>query len=73
MRNCCAITLFRSDEEPNLSGYLTDMFEHIYSGEIVITSDVQAELNSNEFKTDFLGEKAFKSLNINQSLYKLLD
>lgn len=73
MRNCCAISVFREDDEPNLSKYLADMFEHIYSGEIVMTADVQLMLNNKDYKTEFLGEKILKSTNTSQALYKLTE
>ncbi len=73
MRNCCAITAKQTDDKPNLSAYLSDMFEHIYNNEIVMTGDVKKELADNEYTLDFLGEKNFKNLNIDQELYKIVD
>ncbi len=73
MRNCCAITPCKPDEEPNLSGYLADMFEHIYNNEIVMTAEIRQNLGENDYHLDFLGEKNFKSLNITEELYKIVD
>ena len=73
MRNCCAITAYKPEEEVNLSNFLSDMFEHIYSNEIVMTKAVAEELKDGEYHLDYLGEKNFKTLGITEELYKIVD
>ena len=74
MRNCCAITIFKEEDEPSYrSSFLADMFEHIYNNEIVMTANVQANLKENPRHLDYLGEKQFKNLGIDVELYKLLE
>lgn len=73
MRNCCAVTRYQADEEPNLSSFLADMFEHIYNNEIVLTGDVRADLPQDAYQLDFLGEKNLKNLGIDKELYKLVE
>lgn len=73
MRNCCAITDYKPEEEVNLSSFLSDMFEHIYSNEIVMTKAVAEELKDGEYHLDYLGEKNFKTLSITEELYKIVD
>ena len=73
MRNCIAITAYKPNEEPNLSNYLNDMFEHIYNNEIVINKEIKDALKSDSYKLDFLGEKPFKSFDRTEELYKLLN
>ncbi len=72
MRNCIAIIPYKPNEEPNLSNYLADMFEHIYNNEIVISKEIKESLKPNSYNLDFLGEKPFKSFDKNEELYKLL-
>ncbi len=72
MRNCCAVTLWKAENEPNLSNYLKDMFEHIYNNEIVMTKDVQERMESPDDKLEYLGEKTFAQLGQNVELYKYL-
>lgn len=73
LRNCCAITEYEAAEEPNLNGYLEDLFDHVYNNEIVVTSGVRDALPSADYNFDFLGEKLFSRLNRTVELYKLLD
>ena len=73
MRNCCAITAYKPEDEVNLSSFLADMFEHIYSNEIVMTKAVAEELKDGEYHLDYLGEKNFKTLGITEELYKIVD
>ncbi|MFR8205504.1 MAG: hypothetical protein ACLU99_03585 [Alphaproteobacteria bacterium] len=40
LRNCCAVTEDKPENEPNLSERLSDIFEHIYNQEIVVTKPV---------------------------------
>jgi len=72
MRDCIAVIAYKPDEEPNLSLYLSDMFEHIYNNEIVVSKEIKDSLPSDGYEWDFLGEKPFKNMGINESLYKLL-
>ncbi len=72
MRNCCAITGQRQ-EEASLNNFLSDMFEHIYSNEIVMTKDIAEELKESEYHLDYLGEKNFKTLGLIEELYKVID
>ena len=73
MRNCCAITGHKQEEGASLSNFLSDMFEHIYSNEIVMTKDIAEELKESEYHLDYLGEKNFKTLGIAEELYKVID
>lgn len=73
MRNCCAVVADKPDEEPNLSSFLADMFEHIYNNEIVMTKEIRENLGEDNYHLDFLGEKNFKSLNKSEELYKIID
>ena len=73
MRNCCAVVADKPDEEPNLSSFLADMFEHIYNNEIVMTKEIRENLGEDNYQLDFLGEKNFKSLNKSEELYKIID
>ena len=73
MRNCFALAAYKPEEEPNLSTFWTDMFEHIYNNEVVMTADVKNEMSGTGYTLDFLGEKNFKTLNISQELYKIID
>lgn len=73
LRNCCAITEYQAEEEPNLSGFLNDMFEHIYNNEIVVTEPVEEALAAKDYHFDFLGEKKFSHLESAVALYKLID
>lgn len=72
MRDCIAITPYKANEEPNLSPYLADMFEHIYNNEIVVNKEIYENINDENYKWDFLGEKTFKNLNTTEELYKLI-
>ena len=73
MRNCCAITGLKPEEGASLNNFLSDMFEHIYSNEIVMTKDIAEELKESEYHLDYLGEKNFKTLGIAEELYKVID
>ena len=73
MRNCCALTGYKAEEGRSLNSFLSDMFEHIYSNEIVMTKDVADELKDGEYHLDYLGEKNFKNLSITEELYKIVD
>ena len=73
MRNCFALAAYKPEEEPNLSTFWTDMFEHIYNNEVVMTADVKNEMSGTGYTLDFLGEKNFKTLNISKELYKIID
>ena len=73
LRNCCVITEDKPGEAPNLSDYLSDIFEHVYNNEIVVTAPVHEALAASDYKFDFLGEKAFAKLGTAVALYKLLD
>ncbi len=73
MRNCCALAAYKPEEEPNLSTFWADMFEHIYNNEVVMTADVKNEMSGSGYTLDFLGEKNFKTLNISKELYKIID
>lgn len=73
MRNCCALAAYKPEEEPNLSTFWADMFEHIYNNEVVMTADVKNEMSGSSYTLDFLGEKNFKTLNISKELYKIID
>ena len=73
LRNCCAVTEDKPENEPNLSERLSDIFEHIYNQEIVVTKPVFEALQESGRHFDYLGEKTLNKLNINVELYKLLD
>ncbi len=73
MRNCCALTGSTAEEGSKLSSFLSDMFEHIYSNEVVMTKDIAEELKESEYHLDYLGEKNFKILGIAEDLYKIID
>lgn len=73
MRNCCAITGLKPEEGASLNNFLSDMFEHIYSNEIVMTKDIAEELKESEYHLDYLGEKNFKTLGLTEELYKVID
>lgn len=72
MRNCCAITADNPEDEPNLSNFLKDMFEHIYNNEIVLTKEVQAHLDGTDYRMEYLGEKSFALLGRTVELYKYM-
>lgn len=72
MRDCIAITPYKPNEEPNLSSYLSDMFEHIYNNEIVVNKEIKESMPEDSYKWDFLGEKSFKTMNISEELYKVI-
>ena len=73
LRNCCAITSYDSKSMPNLSNFLSDMFEHIYNNEIVVTKKIADYLAEKDYKLDFLGEKSFPHMESSEELYKLID
>lgn len=73
LRNCCAVTEDKPENEPNLSERLSDIFEHVYNQEIVVTKPVFEALQESGRHFDYLGEKTLNKLNINVELYKLLD
>ena len=63
---------YKPNEEPNLSSYLSDMFEHIYNNEIVVNKEIKESMPEDSYKWDFLGEKSFKTMNISEELYKVI-
>lgn len=73
LRNCCAIAKYDSELEPNLNDFWSDIFEHIYNNEIVLTKDVYDALQDAGYHFEYLGEKKFNKLDINVELYKLID
>ncbi len=73
MRNCCAVIPYKQNEETNQNLYLNDMFEHIYNNEIVLNKEIKENLNEQDYHLDFLGEKNFKNLKVEEELYKLLE
>lgn len=71
LRNCCALTQTGSETEPNLSHYVSDIFEHIYNNEIVAVKEIASVLEGEGCNFDFLGDKLLKESGISTELYKL--
>jgi len=71
LRNCCVIIPYQDDETPNESDYLSDIFEHVYNGELVVTEDIAEELHSSDYDFEDLGEKTLAKSGKTVRLYKL--
>lgn len=71
LRNCCALTKLEEGNEPNLSHYVSDIFEHIYNNEIVTVKDIATALEADSYELEFLGDKQLKETNTTAELYKL--
>ncbi len=71
LRNCCAIIKAAEQTEINLSHYVSDIFEHIYNNEIVVTKDIATILGADSYELEFLGDKQLKQSSTTAELYKL--
>ncbi len=71
LRNCCVIVPYQDDETPNESDYLSDIFEHVYNGELVVTHEIVEELHGEDYEFEDLGEKMLAKSDKTAELYKL--
>lgn len=71
--NKCSILFMSSEDEPNLSPYVQDVFEQAYAGEIITDEDTRQKLaDDNRFSFDFLGDKSLERTGKTVPLYKLI-
>ncbi len=71
LRNCSIIIPYRENETPNESPYLSDIFEHVYNGELVATEEIVQELDNTNYDFEDLGEKILKNSGAKVTLFKL--
>lgn len=72
IENKCSILSLTSQEEPNLSPYIQDVFEQVYPNEIIVDEAIKTNLNDDKYNFDFLGEKTLKNTEKTVALYKLM-
>lgn len=72
IENKCSILALTPKNEPNLSPYIQDVFEHVYDSEIIIDEEIKDNLNDDRYNFDFLGEKTLKNSGKTVALYKLM-
>lgn len=71
--NKCSILFMSSEDEPNLSPYVQDVFEQAYAGEIITDEETRQKLaDDNRFSFDFLGDKSLERTGKTVPLYKLI-
>ena len=67
LRTCCLI--LPADDRPNDEIYVKDIFEHIYSNEIVLTKPIADAVEG--YEKEYLGDKELKNSDVTVELYKL--
>lgn len=68
----CSVLEMPTDDEPNLSPYVADIFEHTYNNEIIVNEIIKDELTDSKYEFEDLGEKKLSRTVQTQSLYKLV-
>lgn len=68
----CCILEMPTEDEPNLSPYLADIFEQTYNNEIIVNDTIKDELTDSRYEFEFLGEKKLSRTGQSAALYKLL-
>jgi len=69
--NKCCILEMPTEDEPNLSPYLADIFEQTYNNEIIVNDVIKDELTDSRYEFEFLGEKKLSRSGQSAALYKL--
>lgn len=68
----CSVLEMPTEDEPNLSPYVADVFEHTYNNEIIVNEIIKDELTDSRYEFEDLGEKKLSRTGKTQSLYKLV-
>ena len=70
--NKCCILEMPTEDEPNLSPYLADIFEQTYNNEIIVNDTIKDELTDSRYEFEYLGEKKLSRSGQSAALYKLV-
>lgn len=68
----CCILEMPTEDEPNLSPYLADIFEQTYNNEIIVNDTIKDELTDSRYEFEYLGEKKLSRSGQSAALYKLV-
>ena len=68
LRTCCFVCPLSKNFDDI---FISDVFEHIYNGEIVMIKDTADNIDDEENSKEFLGDKLLKNTNSSIELYKL--
>ena len=60
------------DAETNLDDYVSDILEHTYNNEILVTEKIKENMYASKYGFEFLGEKKLNKTNKMMALYKLI-
>jgi hypothetical protein len=71
LRNCCVLLNQTEENESRPDAYVTDIFEHVYNGEIVAVKEVATILEADGYEVEFLGDKSLKESHTSAELYKI--
>lgn len=72
LENKCCVLEMQTEDEPNLSPYLADIFEQTYNNEIIVNDVIKDELTDTKYEFDFLGDKKLNRTAQTVALYKLV-
>ena len=69
LRTCCVITPLDGSVSDDI--YIADVFEHVYSNEIVLLKAIAEALPDDSYSKEYLGNKALKNSQTTADIYKL--
>lgn len=72
LENKCCVLEMPTEDEPNLSPYLADVFEQTYNNEVIVNDVIKDELTDSKYEFDFLGDKKLSRTGQTVALYKLV-
>lgn len=67
----CSILSLTSEQEPNLSPYIQDVFEQTYDNEIIVNEPIKEKLEGDKYVFEFLGDKTLSKTGYSTPLYKM--
>ena len=69
----CSILSLSSEQEPNLSPFIQDVFEQTYDNEIIVNEPIKERLEGEKYGFEFLGEKTLSKTGWSTALYKMTE
>lgn len=69
----CSILSLSSEQEPNLSPFIQDVFEQTYDNEIIVNEPIKERLEGEKYGFEFLGEKTLNKTGWSTALYKMTE
>ena len=69
----CSILSLSSEQEPNLSPFIQNVFEQTYDNEIIVNEPIKERLEGEKYGFEFLGEKTLSKTGWSTALYKMTE